>query len=142
MITLMTISEIGSVMKMWKQSAAEQFDGILPQDLIPSETEIQEIYETSNIYLYKSDSNLIAGYVSVVEGGYIENIFVDSNFRREKVATQLIKYVQSKYDELVLDVIVENKTGISFFTKVGFNAEGTNFNETISKEEVAFYWSN
>lgn len=141
MITLMSIPEIGSVMDLWHKSMQEQFVSV-KGEVLPKESEIKEIYETSNIYVVKDSANNIVGYASIVEGAYLENIYIDKNFRRQSLGTQLINFIKSKYDEIVTDVFEDNSEAIQFFNKMNFENEGTSLNETLNKNEIAFYWSN
>ena len=141
MITLMSIPEIGSVMDLWHKSMQEQFVSV-KGEVLPKESEIKEIYETSNIYVVKDSANNIVGYASIVEGAYLENIYIDKDFRRQSLGTQLINLIKSKYDEIVTDVFEDNSEAIQFFNKMNFENEGTSLNETLNKNEIAFYWSN
>lgn len=137
----MSIPEIGSVMDLWHKSMKEQFVSV-KEEVLPKESEIKEIYETSNIYVMKDSANNIVGYASIVEGAYLENIYIDKDFRRQSLGTQLINYIKSKYDEIVTDVFEDNSGAIQFFNKMNFENEGTSLNETLNKNEIAFYWSN
>lgn len=142
MITLMTISEIESVMNLWSKSMKEQFSSDVYFKQLPSEIEIKEIYETSNIYVVKDEDSTIVGYASIVEGGYLENIYIEENYRRKSLATQLIDSIKLKYDEIVTDIFEDNTEAIHFFNKMNFVNEGTSLNDTLNKNEIAFYWSN
>lgn len=137
----MSIPEIGSVMDLWHKSMQEQFVSV-KEEVLPKESEIKEIYETSNIYVVKDSANNIVGYASIVEGAYLENIYIDKDFRRQSLGTQLINLIKSKYDEIVTDVFEDNSEAIQFFNKMNFENEGTSLNETLNKNEMAFYWSN
>lgn len=137
----MSIPEIGSVMDLWHKSMQEQFVSV-KEEVLPKESEIKEIYETSNIYVVKDSANNIVGYASIVEGAYLENIYIDKDFRRQSLGTQLINLIKSKYDEIVTDVFEDNSEAIQFFNKMNFENEGTSLNETLNKNEIAFYWSN
>lgn len=141
MITLMSIPEIGSIMDLWHKSMQDQFISV-KEEVLPKESEIKEIYETSNIYVVKDSANNIVGYASIVEGAYLENIYIDKDFRRQSLGTQLINLIKSKYDEIVTDVFEDNSEAIQFFNKMNFENEGTSLNETLNKNEIAFYWSN
>lgn len=139
MIEIMKIEEINDVMDLWKKSVQEQYEDSVCSKFLDRANDVREIYETSNIYVFTHNVKIV-GYVSVVEGAYLENIYVNEDLRRQGYGTQLIKYIQSRYDELIVDVINTNKGALMFLDFNKFVKEETSLNEYFGFEETTFYW--
>lgn len=140
MLRLMQIPEINTVMLMWEKSIYEQFENKAESIIFDNLQLTKEMYETSNVYLYEFEGKIIA-YVSIVEGGYIENIFVHEEYRNKLIASTMIKLLQEKYDELITDVPSVNHIALQLYKNCHFVQEETILNENLGLEEVSLYWS-
>ena len=63
---------------------------------------------------------------------YISNICVHENYRGKKIAKKLINHVKDKYkkqlfDEIYLDVIVNNRSAVTAYEKNGFEVQSDIF---------------
>ena len=85
---------------------------------------IDSQYDT--VYGYYFD-NILVGFIHIsklYETMDIVNIVVDMNYRNRGIATKLITYVESIYDDIdniMLEVNENNKNAISLYEKCGFN---------------------
>lgn len=79
-----------------------------------------------SVYGYYLD-NILVGFIHITklyETMDIVNIVVDMNYRNRGIATKLITYVESIYDDIdniMLEVNENNKNAISLYEKCGFN---------------------
>lgn len=142
MVETMSIPEIKEVMDLWNMSVKELVESGAIEDVASLRQETKEIYETSNVYVEKNDLGEIVAYASIVEGAYLETIYVLEDYRRKGIGSRLIKHIQSKYDEIITDVLVGNETGNLFILSQGFNKEEIIHNEMLSLDEASYYWSN
>ena len=138
----MSIPEITQVMNLWEKSISVLVDNGTIENVNELKQEVKEIYETSNVYVVRNEQAEIIGYASIVEGAYLENIYVIEDQRRKGIGSKLIKHIQSKYDEVITDVIVDNEPGNKFMLSLGFIKEEIIHNEMLSLDEVSYYWSN
>lgn len=142
MVEIMSIPEITRVMELWNMSVKELVERGAIKDLATLRQEVKNIYETSNIYVKKNESGEIVAYASIVEGAYLENIYVVEEYRRKGIGSDLIKHIKSKYDEIITDVTIDNEAGNLFIQSHGFNKEEIIHNEMLALDEASYYWSN
>lgn len=78
-------------------------------------------------YIYELENKII-GFINldlIYEKAEIEYIYVDSRYRRQKIATKLLESIEKELKKLnveniTLEVNVNNKTAISFYEKNNF----------------------
>ena len=138
----MSIPEISKVMDLWEMSISGLVKSGAIIDVDALSQEVKDIYETSNVYIAKNEQSEIIGYASIVEGAYLENIYILEEYRRKGYGRNLIKHIQSKYDEVITDVLIDNEVGNNFISNVGFAKEEVIHNEMLGMDEVSYYWSN
>jgi ribosomal protein S18 acetylase RimI-like enzyme len=91
----------------------------------------QMIYDDENHILGVSgdDKNIFGYIVSNIRdnNAHILSFGVDKKYRRQKIGTKLIKYIENKCAcvTMTLYVHVENKDAITFYEKCGFNIINT-----------------
>lgn len=104
-----------------------------------------ELYNPSAIFLVAKDSEQLAGYAGmhcVLDEGYIANIAVTTAFRRQGVATLLMRELLSiagmqKLGFLTLEVRESNRPAISFYQTLGFGEVGRRKRFYANPEEDA-----
>lgn len=78
-------------------------------------------YNTSlNKKIYYIDNAYIYGYLLKNNGFKISLIVVDPEYNRRGLGTQLLQYLQEKYNYLICDVRTFNKPSFNFFIKNNF----------------------
>lgn len=138
MIHSMQIPEIDQVMTLWNHAFVELY-GLDNVSLAASlSEEYKAIYETSNVYVVKN-GDAIVGFAAIVEGGYLDALYIEPSHRQQTLGSQLMSHLINKYDELVADVPLHQEKAIAFLVKNQFVKEEIAINETTGQEEVAMY---
>ena len=139
MIQSMQIPEIGQIMILWKKAFCELY-GSDKNELADSlQEEYAAIYETSNVYVVKKEDATIVGFAAVVEGGYLDALYIEPKHRLQHLGGDLLRHLIEKYDELVVDIPLVQEQAIDFLLKYQFVKEEISINETTNQEEIAMY---
>tara|TARA_B100001989_G_C24354607_1_gene371388 strand:+ start:247 stop:654 length:408 start_codon:yes stop_codon:yes gene_type:complete len=82
-----------------------------PKDVF--EQVVKDCLKTNKIWLAKKDSKIIGSvmFISYTKGGHLENLAVHPNYRREGIASSLVK-------NLIENCIKENKMFITLTTRI------------------------
>lgn len=81
----------------------------------------------NNVFIYEKDEK-IAGFISysiIYNRAEIEYIYVDSAFRNQKIAAELMEYCISEVsssgcENITLEVNAKNEAGINLYSRFGF----------------------
>lgn len=139
MVRLMEIQELPTVLEMWKviNKEAHPFIG---EDYWDNQDETMiQTFGNANVYVYV-EHDVIKGFAFVVEGYYLGGVFVEDKARRRKFGTELVNFIKSRYDELVINIYDENKSAQSFITSLGFSKEETEIEEATGVSETTYAW--
>ncbi len=95
------------------------------------------------------DERVVAfgGIWHIINEGHITNIAVHSDYRGQKIGTQILNALieQAKELEMIgltLEVRVSNTTAIEMYKKFGFVEEGVRKNYYENKEDALILWLN
>lgn len=124
----------GVVIRPYKESDCKAIEEIEKECFsIPwSEKAITEAVDNGTVFLVAEKCFGVIGYVSVntaLDEGYINNIAVKSDFRRQGIAERLLKALDKKAEELnlaflSLEVRASNKNAISLYEKAEYKNMG------------------
>lgn len=92
----------------------------------------QELYSSSACYLVAEDENgKVLGYAGlhvVLDEGYIDNVAVSPDYRRQGIARRLVevfcRFGEEKLAFLTLEVRASNEAAIALYDRLGFVPEG------------------
>ncbi len=111
-----------------------------------SENAINEAVANGTVFLVAEKSFRIVGYVSMntaLDEGYINNIAVKGDFRRQGIADRLLNSLYKKAEKLnlaflSLEVRASNKNAISLYQKAGYKNMGIrkNFYEKPTEDAI------
>lgn len=86
-----------------------------------------EINNPDAIILVAEENNIIVGYLyalQTIDNIDLLSIIVDEDYRRKKIATNMLKYLVSNYcyqnKTITLEVANSNISAIKFYEKIGF----------------------
>lgn len=122
-VTRMTAREVPAVAALERQCFSEPWS---------ERTLAQELENPRAAFWSASEGGRLAGYVGmhrVLDEGYIANVAVDEAFRRQGVATALLRALledarMRKLSFVTLEVREGNLAAISFYRKLGFQEAG------------------
>lgn len=136
MIGLMQIPDINEVLELWTSFMKEVYPSV---DILKYKDEYKAIYETSNVYVYRDDT-MILGFLAVVEGSYVDALYVKPECRRQGIASNLVKEVQNRYDDLITDVPTKCLGIHELLINTGFKIDSESVNEILEIEEKSYFW--
>lgn len=108
----------------------------------------EEINNTCARFLTAVDeTGTVAGYIgchTVLDEGYIANVAVSPDFRRQGIGQKLVQTLQTHHDLsfLTLEVRVSNDPAIRLYTGCGFRPVGTrkNFYSHPTEDALLMTW--
>ena len=111
MIREFKISDTEQVMKLWLSGNEDAHPFVQKEYWHFHYSEVQEALREASVFVYDSDGK-IQGFIGMIDE-YIAGIFVDRNFRSQRIGTQLLNHVKSRYGKLSLEVYI--KQGLFHF---------------------------
>lgn len=132
MIKLMEYSETREVMELWRQEMTKLSKQEIEVKALLSE--VEESMEHANVYVQHKD-NEITGFATIVEGFYIADLIGDN----ESTLTELIKEMQSRYDELQISVHYEESSN-NILKQLGFIQFGESEHEIFKHKLLEYEW--
>lgn len=133
--------DIDDVMKIWRDGNFKAHNFIPNAYWSDKYTNIQEkISRESNTLIYEEEGK-IRGFISILDDGKIEAIFVREDFQREGIGRILINYIKNKYEKLNLRVYEKNINATLFFKAMGFKKTKSQIDESTSEKEYIMEWN-
>lgn len=139
MVRLMEIQELDTVVTMYIALNKEANPFIEKTYWDTLQDTMVETLGNSNVYVY-DEHDVIKGFTFVVEGYYLGGVFVEEAARRRQFGTELVSFVKSRYDELVVSVYDQNETAKAFVESLGFAAEESEIEEQTGALETTYAW--
>ncbi|SFB39000.1 N-acetyltransferase [Clostridium frigidicarnis] len=119
---------VDRVMEIWLDSTVKAHDFIDKSYWLTNYDTVKNNYiPMSETYVYE-ESNIIKGFISIIEGEFIGALFVDSKSQNKGIGKKLIDYVKNNYNNLSLAVYKENKNAVNFYINQGFS---------VNKEQIS-----
>ncbi|MBU3136387.1 N-acetyltransferase [Clostridium gasigenes] len=119
MIKKFDLSKLEEVIGIWLETNIDAHNFIPKEYWTENFDMVKEILPSAEIYIYE-ESNIIKGFIGVVEQNYIAGLFVKKEYQREGIGGKLIKYCKLEYPCLILDVFMKNKKAVDFYHKNDF----------------------
>lgn len=139
MIRLMKIEEQETVLALWYQMNQKDHDFISMDYWLSLREVMETTLGNANVYVYELDQE-IKGFTFIVEGFYIGGLYIEDNERRKDYATELVEYLKTRYDELVIDIYEKNTGAKAFLETVGFALEEKVLEDETQEYELTYAW--
>lgn len=108
------------VMDIWLSANLEAHDFIPRSYWQENYSAVQQVYlPGSRTFVYEREGE-IAGFVSMLEGGFVGALFIDHAHRGVGIGTELIEYCKQLSPSLAVTVYTENKRAVAFYRRCGF----------------------
>ncbi|WP_461535363.1 GNAT family N-acetyltransferase [Spongorhabdus nitratireducens] len=110
----------------WQTEAA--LIGICPDQFPPLAETLTDILTTDNRFYGFLIHNRVAAVIEVEaepEGYLIARLVVSNQFSRQGIATQLLRYIKTRYSELQVTTATDNIPAVTLYQKQGFSITGT-----------------
>lgn len=141
MIKKFDLIKLDEVMFIWLDTNIDAHN-FIPKEYWPENFDmVKEMLPSAEIYIYEK-SNIIKGFIGIVEQIYIAGLFVRKEHQKEGIRTKLINYCKSKYPYLILDVFVKNKKAVNFYIKNDFIIQQEHINKDTKELEYTMSFSN
>ena len=135
MIRKFDVLDIDKIMLLWLEA---NFDAHYFIDkkywLEHFEVVKQTILDTDNIYVYEEDYQIL-GFIGIIDN-YIAGIFVNKNYRCQKIGYQLINFIKESHKHLRLSVYQKNQKAVNFYLKENFKIVNENFDLENNEVEL------
>lgn len=90
----------------------------------------EELHNSCAVFLVALIDDNVVGYLGchhIADEGYVTNIAVSKDFRRQGIARQLLRYAKDQWQHLfriTLEVRVSNTAAIALYESEGFSKDG------------------
>ena len=101
---------------------------------------VRSMLPTASLFTYMLDGK-IAGFVGVMEDGYIAGIFIRKEYQSRGLGKELLDYCKEIYPRLGLSVYSNNSSAVRFYERNGFVLESKSIDEDTMQEEKTMIWS-
>lgn len=132
--------ELDAVMQLWVNSVTKA------NPFIPREYWLEQYRVVRNEHLSEAktfvygDHGRLKGFISILEDSFVGALFVDADNWGQGVGTKLVEWCQERYPHLELSVYKENRRGVEFCKKCGFQIVREQMNSDSGKPELAMSW--
>lgn len=116
-------NQLDTLMALWLESTISGHPFIAERYWHDSCAVVRDVYiPQSKTWVYMQEERL-AGFISIIDQQFIGALFVASAYAGKGVGSQLLKYVQSHYSALSLEVYQKNQRAVYFYHHRGFRIE-------------------
>lgn len=130
MIKELEEQEVNQVMDIWLDTNITGHSFIEKEYFERNYDEVKNKYfPASKTFVFKEDE-IIKGFVSVMDKGFIGALFVKKEYQGNGIGTTLLKHIEAVYKKLELCVFKENKKAVDFYKSYGFEIKELRKNET------------
>jgi len=118
MIRTFEQADLEQVMSIWLSSNLDTHTFIDAAYWKENYDYVRKLISDATIFVYEINSE-IAAFVGL-EGTYIAGIFVKKEFRSQGIGKELLDCLKKQYDNLSLDVFLQNVKAIRFYERENF----------------------
>ncbi|WP_125568175.1 GNAT family N-acetyltransferase [Companilactobacillus insicii] len=138
MIERMTLDEIDQVADIWLEGNLDAHNFISEKYWKNSLKLVKKEFASAEVYVYKVD-DAIAGFIGL-NGNYIAGVFIKREYRSQKIGKQLIDYVKSNHNDLILSCYVKNYKALNFYRVNDFSIKTEGLDKDTGEAEVTMIW--
>lgn len=115
--------QLDALMNLWLESTLSGHPFIMESYWQESHAVVRDVYiPQSQTWVYMQEEKL-AGFISILEQQFIGALFVAPHDTGKGIGIQLLKYVQSCYSTLSLEVYQKNQRAVNLYHRMGFRIE-------------------
>ncbi|MDW7691817.1 GNAT family N-acetyltransferase [Flammeovirgaceae bacterium SG7u.111] len=112
-------SEIPTLLTIWEQASTLAHPFLESAFVEYVKTAMRDMYlPNSDTWVYE-ESGKILGFISMA-GNEIGGLFVLPNHHSKGIGSKLVKHIRQFHEGLEVEVFRENKIGLPFYEKLGF----------------------
>lgn len=129
--------DLDKVMNIWLTTNIQAHDFISKDYWINHFEMVQEILPTAEVYVYEEGE--LKGFIGVTDG-YIAGLFVLATEQSKGIGKQLLDFVKTQYNQLILAVYEKNIRAICFYQKQDFVMTHTSVEAATNELELHMTW--
>lgn len=129
--------DLDKVMNIWLTTNIQAHDFISKDYWINHFEMVQEILPTAEVYVYEEGE--LKGFIGVTDG-YIAGLFVLATEQSKGIGKQLLDFVKTQYNQLILAVYEKNIRAICFYQKQDFVMTHTSVEAATNEVELHMTW--
>ena len=138
MIKKFEIEDLDEIMNIWLETNISAHGFIKASYWKENFEMVEEMMMSSEIYLYKED-NKIYGFIGLIDD-YIADIFIKDKYQSRGIGKNLLDYVKSNRNRLLLSVYNKNNRAIEFYKREGFIIVKNEIDEANNEKEFVMEW--
>ena len=138
MIKKFEIEDLDEIMNIWLETNISAHGFIKASYWKENFEMVKEMMMNSEIYLYKED-NKIYGFIGLIDD-YIAGIFIKDKYQSRGIGNNLLDYVKSNRNRLLLSVYNKNNRAIEFYKREGFIIVKNEIDEANNEKEFVMEW--
>lgn len=139
MIRKMKTCDIGPVMQIWLSSNIEAHSFVPRTYWQTNAPMVQKQLLQAEVYVYETKGT-IQGFVGL-QGDYLAGIFVEKQFRSDRIGKQLLDHVKGSHPALSLNVYQKNQRAVAFYQREGFSVISEGTDAETGEAEYTMYWN-
>ena len=111
--------DMNNMISVWKNSSKYVHSFLTDEQMNREEKEIKEVFiPIVNTWIAEMDGKFV-GFISLIRNN-IGGLFVDPDYQRIGVGTELVNFAKESHSILEVDVFEKNSQGRNFYSKTGF----------------------
>lgn len=138
MIKKFEIEDLDEIMNIWLETNISAHGFIKASYWKENFEMVKGMMLISEIYLYKED-NKIYGFIGLIDD-YIAGIFIKDKYQSRGIGKNLLDYVKSNRNRLLLSVYNKNNRAIEFYKREGFIIVENEIDEVNNEKEFVMEW--
>lgn len=138
MIKKFEIEDLDEIMNIWLETNISAHGFIKASYWKENFEMVKGMMLSSEIYLYKED-NKIYGFIGLIDD-YIAGIFIKDKYQSRGIGKNLLDYVKSNRNRLLLSVYNKNNRAIEFYKREGFIIVENEIDEVNNEKEFVMEW--
>ena len=130
--------DIDDVIQIWYSSSVDTYKFVDEMHWEKIKKEVRDRFLNSNIYVYDED-NIVKAFI-LINGQYIDELYVLKEYRLNGLGKKLLDFVKSNNNELLLNVFQKNTNAIEFYKKNEFKIIEENVEDYTREKGYLMKW--
>lgn len=126
-------SDYQILIDVWDSAVSATHYFLKQEDFLYYKSQLPVYFNHVHLYAYKSDDGLIKGFLGVSDDK-IEMLFIDNQYRRLGIGTQLLRFAIDTLHISKVDVNEDNKQAVAFYQNFGFKQIGYSEKDSEGKD--------
>ena len=138
MIRPLRISDMDSVLRIWKTSNLQAHYIVHSGNPARKEELVRKAMSDAEVWIYESDGRIV-GFVGLT-GDYIAGIFVETECRSRGIGHALLDFLKKRHLFLLLNVYEKISRAVAFYRREGFECRDRHVEEDTGEMEWTMAW--